>query len=125
MLNKCYADAMGMHPCDYGCVCDRCLYDNTELVGGNNMSKYLVMYTYYDGDMSMLYSVDDEAGYQSYESAERAVEAAIDYLMEYISYEGEIQDVEGNWLYYTDDCGRERAIQIRVYDEDLQEMDIR
>lgn len=89
------------------------------------MSKYLVMYTYYDGDMSMLYSVDDEAGYQSYESVEKAVKQAIDYLMEYISYEGEIQDVEGNWLYYNDDCGRERAIQIRVYDEDLQEMDIR
>lgn len=71
MFNKCYADAMGMHPCDYGCVCDRCMYDNVELVGGNNMSKYLVMYTYYDG------------------------------------------------------CGRERAIQIRVYDEDMQEMDIR
>ena len=89
------------------------------------MSKYLVMYTYYDGDMSTLYSVDDEAGYQSYESAERAVEQAIDYLVEYIGYEGEVQDVEGNWLYYTDDCGRERAIQIRVYDEDMQEMDIR
>lgn len=89
------------------------------------MEKYLVMYTYYDGDMSTLYSVDDEAGYQSYESAEQAVEAAIEYLMEYISYEGEIQDVEGNWLYYTDDCGRDRAVQIRIYDEDLQEMDIR
>ena len=89
------------------------------------MSKYLVMYTYYDGDMSALYSVDDEAGYQPYESAEKAVEKAIDYLLEYIPCEGEIQDVEGNWMYYTDDCGRERAIQIRVYNEDLQEMDIR
>ena len=89
------------------------------------MSKYLVMYTYYDGDMSTLYSVDDEAGYQSYESAEEAVGKAIDYLLEYIPCEGEIQDVEGNWLYYTDDCGRDRAIQIRVYDEDMQEMDIR
>lgn len=89
------------------------------------MNKYLVMYTYYDGDMSTLYSVDDEAGYQSYESAEQAVEAAIEYLLEYIPCEGEIQDIEGNWLYYTDDCGRDRAVQIRVYDEDLQEMDIR
>lgn len=89
------------------------------------MSKYLVMYTYYDGDMSTLYSVDDEAGYQSYESAEKAVEQAIEWLVEYIGYEGEVQDVEGNWLYYTDDCGRDRAIQIRIYDEDMQEMDIR
>lgn len=125
MLDRCYADAMGMHSCDYGCVCDKCLHDNVELVGGNNMSKYLVMYTYYDGDMSTLYSVDDEAGYQSYESAEQVVEAAIEYLLEYIPCEGEVQDIEGNWMYYTDDNGRERAVQVRVYDEDLQEMDIR
>ena len=39
MLDRCYADNMGMHPCDYGCVCDRCLHDNVELVGGNEMSK--------------------------------------------------------------------------------------
>lgn len=30
MLDRCYADAMGMHPCDYGCICDKCLYDDTE-----------------------------------------------------------------------------------------------
>lgn len=125
MLNKCYADAMGMHPCDYGCVCDKCMYDNTELIGGNTMSKYLVMYTYYDGDMSALYSVDDTSGYQPHESAEKAAEAAIDYLLEYIPNEGEIQDIDGNWLYYTDDCGRDRAVQVRVYDENMQEMDIR
>ena len=39
MLDRCYADAMGMHPCDYGCVCDKCLHDNVELVGGNTMSR--------------------------------------------------------------------------------------
>ena len=125
MLNKCYSDAMGMHPCDYGCVCDKCLYDNTELVGGYEMNKYLIMYTYYDGDMSTLYSVDNEAGYQPYASAEEAVKKAIEYLAEYIGYEGEVQYIDGNWIYYTDDNGRDRAVQIRVYDEDLQEMDIR
>lgn len=125
MLDRCYADAMGMHPCDYGCVCDKCMYDNTELVGGYEMKKYLIMYTYYDGDMDVLYSVDDASGFQPHESAERAAGAAMGYLLEYIPKEGEIQDVDGNWLYYTDDCGRERAIQIRVYDEDMQEMDIR
>lgn len=89
------------------------------------MKKYLVMYTYYDGDMSTLYSVDDEAGYQPYASAEKAAEAAIEYLTEYVSYEGDIQDVSGNWLYYVDDCGRDRAIQVRIYNEDMQEIDIR
>ena len=39
MLDRCYADDMGMHPCDYGCVCDKCLHDNVELVGGYEMSK--------------------------------------------------------------------------------------
>ena len=125
MLNKCYADTMGMHPCDYGCVCDKCLYNDIELVGGNNMKKYLVMYTYYDGEMTALYSVDNTSDFQPYESVEKAVEEAIDYLIEYISEEGEIQDVDGNWLYYVDENGRERAIQIRVYDEDMEEIDIR
>lgn len=89
------------------------------------MKKYLVMYTYYDGDMSTLYSVDDTSGYQPYASPEKAAGAAIDYLLEYIPEEGEIQDVDGNWLYYTDENGRDRAVQVRVYDEDMQEIDLR
>lgn len=38
MTSRCYSDAMGMHPCDYGCVCDKCLYNDIELVGGNTMN---------------------------------------------------------------------------------------
>jgi hypothetical protein len=37
---KCYADKNGMHPCDYGCVCDKCLYNDVELVGGFEMKKW-------------------------------------------------------------------------------------
>lgn len=99
--------------------------DTLELVGDNNMSKYLVMYTYYDGEMTALYSVDNTNDFQPYKSVERAVEEAIDYLIEYISEEGEIQDVDGNWLYYTDESGGDRAIQIRIYDENMEEIDIR
>lgn len=90
------------------------------------MNKYLVMYTYYDGDMSTLYSVDDEAGYMCCNSPEAAADAGINFLTAYLPEDG-VTDmvIDGRWIYYTDSMGCDGAVQIRVYDEDMQEMDLR
>lgn len=90
------------------------------------MKKYLVMYTYYDGDMSMLYSVDDEAGHRRCNSPDAAADAGIDFLETYLPEDGVTDMVtDGRWIYYTDSMGCDGAVQVRVYNEAMQEMDIR
>ena len=31
-MYKCYSDAVGNMPCDNGCLCDKCLYMNVEII---------------------------------------------------------------------------------------------
>ena len=81
------------------------------------MNKYLASYIYYDGDMNIINVVDD-SNYITCNNAKKALERAIDYLIEQL----DIVDIAGNMLYYTDDIGIEQVAQIKIYDENLIEI---
>ena len=83
------------------------------------MNKYLASYIYYNGDMSVVNVVDDQ-NYITCNSAKQALERAVNYLMEQL----DIVDIAGSMLYYIDDIGIENAVQIRIYDESLIEIEL-
>ena len=32
MMYECHSDAYGMMPCDYGCMCDKCMHMDVKIV---------------------------------------------------------------------------------------------
>lgn len=83
------------------------------------MNKYLISYVYYNGDMNIIHIAED-SNYIICHDANKALEHAMDYLTGQL----DIVDTDGTWTYYTDELGMERAVQVRIYDEYLMEVEV-